>query len=57
MNSDDMCEVEVSMLPQHTVDVISPEHTSQINLCPPSVPRVIVFFRITPISSDYEGGR
>jgi hypothetical protein len=32
-----------------TVDVISAEHTSQTYLMPPSVPRVPVFFLITPM--------
>lgn len=34
---------------QLTVDVISDEQTSQTYLMPPSVPRVPVFFLITPI--------
>jgi hypothetical protein len=34
-----------------TVDVISDEHTSQTYLIPPSVPRVPVFFLITPMVS------
>lgn len=34
---------------ERTVEVISAEHTSQIYLSPPSVPRDIVFFLITPI--------
>jgi hypothetical protein len=34
-----------------TVEVISDEHTSQTYLMPPSVPRVPVFFLITPIVS------
>ena len=36
-----------------TVDVISDEHTSQTNLIPPSVPRVPVFFLMTPILPLY----
>jgi hypothetical protein len=36
-----------------TVDVISEEHTSQTYLMPPSVPRVPVFFLITPILTLY----
>lgn len=35
-----------------TVDVISPEQTSQIYFKPPSVPLVTVFFLITPILSS-----
>jgi hypothetical protein len=34
-----------------TVAVMSPEQTSQIYFRPPSVPRVPVFFRITPMTS------
>ncbi len=33
-----------------TVDVISDEQTSQTYLIPPSVPRVPVFFLITPMA-------
>jgi len=32
-----------------TVEVISAEHTSQIYFSPPSVPRDMVFFLMTPI--------
>ena len=32
-----------------TVEVMSPEQTSQIYLSPPSVPRVTVFLRMTPM--------
>jgi len=34
---------------QHTVEVMSEEHTSQTYLMPPSVPRVPVFFLMTPM--------
>lgn len=37
-----------------TVLVISAEHTSQMYLTPPSVPRVIVFFLMTPILTLWE---
>lgn len=37
-----------------TVFVISAEHTSQMYLTPPSVPRVTVFFLMTPISTLWE---
>lgn len=36
---------------QHTVEVMSDEHTSQTYLMPPSVPRVPVFFLMTPMMS------
>lgn len=36
---------------RRTVDVISEEHTSQTYLTPPSPPLVMVFLRMTPISS------
>ena len=36
---------------QHTVEVMSDEHTSQTYLMPPSVPRVPVFFLMTPMIS------
>lgn len=41
-----------NMIGSHTVDVISPEQTSHIYFSPPSVPRVTVFFRITPIPPE-----
>ena len=36
-----------------TVDVMSDEHTSQTYLVPPSVPRVPVFFLMTPMVPRY----
>lgn len=34
---------------RHTVEVMSDEHTSHTYLIPPSVPRVPVFFLMTPM--------
>ena len=36
-----------------TVEVMSDEHTSQTYLVPPSVPRVPVFFLMTPMVPRY----
>ena len=40
-----------------TVDVISDEQTSQTYFVPPSVPRVPVFFLMTPMVPRYGGCR
>jgi hypothetical protein len=42
-----------SWVVEHTVDVMSEEQTSQTYLTPPSVPRVPVFFLITPMLPHY----
>jgi hypothetical protein len=43
-------EGQLGLVAELTVEVMSDEHTSQTYLMPPSVPRVPVFFLMTPMA-------